>query len=173
MSSLQKFHRRTNAKVVVSPFPTIGAGNNTIGYYIGTAGDGVSKMIIDTFSSNDPWYGGYVNTGATDSNDGLTNTNILFSTGGSPAANAAKGSTTGGYNTWYMPAINELITCYQNRNAGAFGTSNAKFGTSKYWSSTQSGKYAAYVIDFGNYGTQTTGGKTNKQWVKPVRRVAN
>jgi hypothetical protein len=46
MSSLQKFHRRTNnaAAVVLligSEGPVAGAG-----YWLGTAGDGVSKMYV-------------------------------------------------------------------------------------------------------------------------------
>jgi hypothetical protein len=121
MSSLQKFHRRTNAPVVAGQFPTIGSGNNTIGYWVGTAGDGISKLILapaPVRGSTIFWGSAGVLRGVTNNNDGLANTNTLYSFGSAahPMAYYHKSQTTGGYNTWYLPAINELLTLYSNKS---------------------------------------------------------
>jgi hypothetical protein len=70
--------------------------------------------------------------------NGVNNTNTLYGFGNAahPAAYYAKTLTTGGYNTWYLPAIDELNTLYSNKSATPFATSNS-FGALFYWSSTE------------------------------------
>jgi hypothetical protein len=156
MSSLQKFHRRTNVGAPPPPQwpPTvIGMGDDTHGYYLGTAGTGSQKLIIApvTTEVQREWafsYSTKVVTGATSTSDGLTNSNTAISSlssAGAPAANYCRTLTTGGYNTWYLPAANELITIYSNIAATPFSTSNSLTGTF-YWSSTEfNGTYAKTV----------------------------
>jgi hypothetical protein len=113
MSSLQKFHRRTNnAVAVVSPFATVGSGNDTVGYYVGSSFDGINKLIIAPAATEAYRQFGSSGTsrGTTSTTDGLANTNTLYSYGATahPAAYYCKTLATGGYNTWYLPAKDEM-----------------------------------------------------------------
>jgi len=126
-------------------FPSIGAGNGTVGYWIGTAGDGSSKLIIGPKTSevlaNDSrcgWGSDGTIRGTTNITNGLPNTNTLASFGSAahPAAYYCKSLTTGGYNTWYLPAKNELVTIMANRNSAPFSSSADKFMTGNMWISS-------------------------------------
>ena len=187
MSSLQKFHRRTNnAPAVPATWPAtaIGMGDSTHGYWVGTAGDGTSKLIIAPKSTetNAQWCN--VNTivrgaAARSNTDGITNTNTLYAFGQSahPAAYAAKTLSLGGYNTWYLPAKDELTNAYANRAATPFATANTfVFGSpNTYWSSTE---YAGSYSNQRAWGMTSSGtgdysqGKISSQRVRAVRRIA-
>ena len=138
MSSLQKFHRRTNPYAVA---PIVGSGTSTKGYYLGFAGDGSSYMYVSPKSTEVTRIWGSSGTvrGTTSLNDGFGNTNTLYSFGSAahPAAYYCKTLTLGGYNTWYLPAINEMVTMNNNKGATPFATANG-FGNYDFCSSTES-----------------------------------
>ncbi len=142
MSSLQKFHRRTNGgapavKLIGSEAPVAGAG-----FYLGKAGDGTSYMYVAPKSTEITVVWGSYGTvrGSISITNGLANTNTLYAFGSAahPAAYYCKSLTTGGYNSWYLPANNELMTCYSNRLATPFATTDSfVIAGSPYWSSTE------------------------------------
>ena len=178
MSSLQKFHRRTNGGApAVSLFPSIGSGNNTVGFWLGTAGDGTSKLIVAPISteksdSNSVWGSEGTLRGTNSTTDGLANTNTLYAFGQTahPAAYYCKTLTTGGYNTWYMPAKNELGTMYANRAATPFASADA-FTTVFYTSSTEvNGTYCWQQFVSGT-GIGGNTGKNYRSVLRAVRRV--
>ena len=128
MSSLQKFHRRTQSVAIANPFTVKGTGNDTLGYWLGTAIDNTSKLIVApkaTQVTNLSWgsYGTF--RGTISITDGLANTNTLYTFGSAahPAAYYCKTLATGGYNTWYMPSTHELRIIYSNRTT-PFTTNN-------------------------------------------------
>jgi hypothetical protein len=178
MSSLQKFHRRTNmpaavaVKVIGSEAPIAGAG-----FYLGLAGDGTSYMYVAPKSTEaqKAWgsYGTAIIIAST--TNGLENTNTLYSYGQAahPAAYYCKNLTTGGYNTWYLPAKNELNTCNSNKSAVPFATANSFVGND-YWSSTEfngSNAWFAWAQNMLN-GSQSYGNKGNGNvYVRAVRRA--
>jgi len=171
MSSLQKFHRRTNNASAVDA-KTIGSGSATTGYYLGFAGDATSYMYVAPKSTevSNPW-GSYGTTRSTVSTtNGLANTNTLvsFGTAAHPAAGACKYISTGGYNTWYLPAKDELYTLYSNKLATPFATADSFVG-SNYWSSTELGGGYAWRQNFSS-GSQNTYGKYYGFYVRAVRR---
>jgi hypothetical protein len=166
------------------PTATIGSGDSTVGYWLGTAGDGVSKLIVapNSTTTKKVW-GPYTARGTTSTSNGLANTNTLYSFGSvNTAAYYCKTLTTGGYNTWYLPARDELTTIMSNhQTASPFNTSIDKFtaaGGEYYWSSTESdGNYAWSRFLQYNQGSYTYDwiraegkGKTNVN-VRAVRRV--
>jgi hypothetical protein len=157
MSSLQKFHRRTNGKAG-SPFTSLGGGDNIIGYWMGTDGIGTSKLIVapksTEFNATVAWGSSGTFRGTTSGTDGLANTNTLagFGQAAHPAAYACKNLTTGGYNTWYLPANNEVVTLRSNKALTPFATNNTYSGT-YYWSSTELSATTAQ-----QYNMNTTGG---------------
>lgn len=187
MSSLQKFHRRTQTSGPAPfAFTTIGGGDATHGFWVATAGDGASKLIVAPLSteSNQPW-GSYNTTRNTISTtDGISNTNTLYAFGnnvasGHPAAYYCKTLTTGGYNTWYLPAKDELNNCWTNNAVTPFKTSDG-FTTSFFWTSTESSAsnawcqymgvgYGGNGVQFGAYGKKNMGGGGGR--VRAVRRV--
>ena len=147
MSSLQKFHRRTNGGVPVvkllgSESPVAGGG-----FYMGLAGDGTSYMYQAPKSTEGrfgPWGSKGTTRGTISTTNGISNTNTLASLGSAahPAATNCKNLTTGGYNTWYLPAKDELMTLWTNRNSNA---AQAMSGNYSYASSTEdSSSYAWY-----------------------------
>jgi hypothetical protein len=148
MSSLQKFHRRTNGgapaiRLIGSEAPVAGAG-----FYLGFAGDGTSYMYVAPKSTEvqTAWGSRGTVRNTTSTTNGVANTTTLFNLGDTahPAAYYAKSLTTGGYNTWYLPAKDELNTLYSNKSAVPNG-----FVNYYYWSSTEfSGQYAAVVAWF-------------------------
>jgi hypothetical protein len=158
MSSLQKFHRRTLSS---GPAAVVGSGTDTIGYWLGTAGDGVSKLIVAPKSTEArrQWGSNGPNRGTTSTTDGIANTTTLYNLGEAahPAAYHCRALTTGGYSNWYLPAKDELMTCWSNHLATPFVTSNAFVGggyvDSYYWSSTEvDGSYARWLgFSYGNH----------------------
>ena len=160
----------TASVVPASPFTSIGSGSNTIGYWLGTAGDGTSKLITapkSTESSAVAWGSNGTTRNIVDNNNGLANTNALYAFGAAahPAAAYCKTLTTGGYNTWYLPAKNELITVYSNQKAEPYKTNAQTMSGNYFWSSTETSAVKAWTIffradfsyvvgDFGGYGAK-------------------
>jgi hypothetical protein len=176
MSSLQKFHRRTLVVVVGTwPATAIGGGVSTHGFWLGTAGDGTSKLIAAPKSTEvQREWGSYGTVRSTTSTtNGVANTTTLFNLGSAahPAAYYCRALTTGGYNTWYLPAKNELNTLYSNKSAVPFASANS-LENNIYWSSTENnGKYAwmQYMPLGGqyNYGNKSTG----SYYIRATRRT--
>ena len=125
-----------------------------------------------------PWNDGSSNwteTEATSFSDGPGNTSMLVnqnsnSTSGrlSPyeAADACAGLSYGGHSDWYLPALNELNTLYNNQ--GAIGNFTA--GGDTYWTSSDSSTGvtdSALYLYFGNDGT----GGASKNSLFPLRCV--
>jgi hypothetical protein len=174
MSSLQKFHRRTNGggpavKLIGSEAPVAGAG-----FWLGTAGDGTSKMYVAPKSTEVQlaWSSNGTVRSTVSTTNGLENTNTLagFGEAAHPAAYYAKNLTTGGYTTWYLPAKNELNTLYSNKSATPFATENSFVG-SYYWSSTENGGNYAWFqyLSNGDQGGYSFG-KSYSRNVRAVRR---
>lgn len=99
-------------------------------------------------------------------NDGLRNTQILYETGNSDAANYAVAYSVSapnhGAGKWWIPSINELIRLMRvypelNKYGAGFSTSYA------YWSSDQSTAPAAWLVGLGSgrvlSDTKTYGGR--------------
>jgi hypothetical protein len=172
MSSLQKFHRRTNSAVPPAPiFPTLGSGNTTRGYWVATISG--NKIISGSYNMGSTlWWGSQGTTrGGTNRDDGLANTNRLvsFGAGAHPAAEFCKNLTTGGYNTWYLPAYNEMASIISNQSSfpGLVGYNGTPF-----WTSTEYAFNTAYVL------TMTSGGysfydydKNQGKRALPIRRT--
>jgi hypothetical protein len=139
MSSLQKFHRRTNGgvptgKIIGSEAPVAGSG-----FYLGLAGDGTSYMYVEPFTDFRVAWGSYGTVrGTTSTTDGLANTNTLYGFGQAahPTAYRCKTLTTGGYNTWYLPSEYECSVLNTNQSAVPFATSNGFVGA-QHWTSTE------------------------------------
>jgi hypothetical protein len=161
----------TSAVIVPNPFTTIGTGSDIVGYWLGDSSS--NKLVVAPKSTEvQKSWGSYGTTRSTVSTtNGLANTNTLvsFGTSSHPAAGHCKYLTTGGYNTWYLPAKDELKTLYSNKSATPFGPANMFFG-SYYWSSTEvSGNYASRLHM--SSGVQSMSGKNRGgYYVRAVRR---
>jgi hypothetical protein len=178
MSSLQKFHRRTN--VIASgggfSFTTIGSGNATVGFWL--ANNDTSKVIVAPKSTELTQaiglaYGSNnIVRGTNNVTVGLANTNTLYSFGSTahPQAYYCKSLTSGGYNTWYLPAKNELISMISNKNATPFATTNGMSSSDMYGSSTEYDGSGSYVWGIAVSGTSTPN-KTDKTAIRAVRMV--
>lgn len=176
MSSLQKFHRRTQSVGPSSwPAAAIGGGDDTHGYWLGTAGDGTSRLIVAPKSTEvlGQQWGSYGTVrGTTSTTDGVANTTTLYAFGSAahPAAYYCRARTTGGYNTWYLPAKDELMTLYSNKSKTPFSTANSFVG-SYYWSSTEKTLDQAWSQSFTS-GTLNSSNFKNfsTRYVRAVRR---
>ena len=170
MSSLQKFHRRTQSLGPIGPFTTIGSGNGTVGYWLGDIA--TNRLVVAPKSTEASLTWGSYGTvrGTNSTTDGLANTNTLagFGQAAHPAAYYCKTLTQGGYNTWYLPAKDELNTLYSNKSATPFATANA-FGISAHWSSTENNLNAVAVQRFES-GGQYGGAKNSSYLFRAVRR---
>jgi len=115
--------------------------------------------------------------------DGLGNSNAIFGQSGhiSSAAALCLNSSNGGYNDWYLPAIDELERLYYNRIevnqtlsniAGAVELKRRDIAGNRiyYWSSTEYANYGAWFFDF-NGGTAIYGDnfKYYTNYVRAVR----
>ena len=70
---------------------------------------------------------------------------------------------TGIYSDWYLPSLQELARLYLNRELiGGFNT------TKTYWSSSESGYYFSYAINFAGGWTNILG-KENFYMIRPIR----
>lgn len=135
--------------------------------YAGTTVGG-ARMYVATADEGGTywWKTTSTSTSGTDSTtDGLANTNAMISAGAAshPAGNACRSRGA----DWYLPAIDELATFYDN--ATDLGAANLPTGSSWYWSSSEVGTNGARVQQFSD-GTQSTFDKTNSFPVRCVRR---
>ena len=168
MSSLQKFHRRTNS-VVLSPFTSIGSGNNTVGYWLGDISTNRLVVAPKSTETTSAWGSPTILRGTTSTSNGPVNTTTLHSFGSAahPAAYYCKTLTAGGYNTWYLPAKDELITMYSNKSRTPFATANAFVGNYN-WSSTEVQSNTVWVINMLD-GTFFANGKYDKNSIYNFR----
>jgi hypothetical protein len=170
MSSLQKFHRRTQSLGPASPFTTIGSGNNTVGYWL--RGVAPTRLIVAPKSTEvQLTWGSYgIVRGTTIKTNGLSNTNTLYSFGSAahPAAYHCKSLTTGGYNTWYMPALDEMQSCYTSRLAVPFATANGFIGN-YYLTSTETTLHRVAACMFSNGTQNLLINKGNSDAIRAVR----
>jgi len=172
MSSLQKFHRRTNGGTPPPTWPAtaIGGGDAAHGFWLGDISS--NKLIVAPKSTETSlaWGSSGTTRSTVSTSNGLANTNTLagFGQTAHPAAYYAKNLITGGYNTWYLPAKDELNTLYSNRGATPFATANSFVG-SDYWSSTEYNGNYAWFQNFSN-GFQYNGNKNGSYYVRAVRR---
>ena len=132
---------------------------------IGVVYDAVNRLVVSLDYVSKTWGGSGVNVpqianSETDMN-GKSNTNILVSLGGYPAAQYCHDMTTGG-KEWYLPAYGEMQAMNTNFGAieGGFATLGSGFYTYCYWSSTEADYYGynalflpVYIDSCGNrYG---------------------
>jgi hypothetical protein len=104
--------------------------------------------------------------------NGVANTTTLFNLGAAahPAAYYCRALSTGGYNTWYLPASLELKSVGANHLATPFATSDDFISGGYYWSSTESNTaqvaHPVNVTDQFVWETQ----KSNSFYVRAARR---
>lgn len=178
MSSLHKFHRRTNgvpSGAVSWPTTSIGMGDDTHGFWLG--GISSNKLIVAPKSTevSREWGSYNITRGTVSTSDGLANTNTLYALGSTshPAAYYAKSLTTGGYNTWYLPAKDELEIMRVNRAAQPFSIANSFSNTASHWSSTEFNETQAYNTNLslvGNYTVSPWNKNRADYYVRAVRR---
>ena len=112
------------------------------------------------------WYNGaYIETYALSDSNGRDNTDsiVKYQGEGNYAAYLCDTLNAYGYNDWYLPAENELIALYQNKDSiGMFDSTN-------YWSSTEIDSNMAKAVDFAN-GANNNNFKDQGYNVRCVRR---
>ena len=162
-----------NDLITVSSSVTgVGSGNDTIGYVLGSFSNGQKMYVAPKSTEVKLEWGSYGTVrGTTFVNNGLANTNTLagFGQAAYPAAYAAKNLTTGGYNTWYLPAKNELNTLYSNKSATPFASANSFVGP-EYYSSTEYSGLNAWRQNVTSGGQYNNGKKSFNYSVRAVRR---
>jgi hypothetical protein len=104
--------------------------------------------------------------------DGYGNTYGPMDNSDHPAGNWCATRTINGFSDWYLPAIDELETFYDNgatgNNESVIGSGEA-FASSFYWSSTDSTSIFACCLNF-CFGNNNDGFKTCSDRVRAVRR---
>jgi hypothetical protein len=159
-----------------SSVTTVGQGDATVGSWLGTAGDGTSKLIAAPKSTEVQRAWGSAGTvrGTVSTTNGVDNTTTLFNLGSvaHPAAYYCRALTTGGYNTWYLPAKDELNTLYSNKSATPFATGNGFSVGNYYCASTEYDGANAWGQNMSNGGQDPSPGKhSGGSFVRAVRRV--
>ena len=145
-----------DAQAVIANVTVLGLGDAYQGGILyQLPGLGTPGMVVSTTDGQATWGTVGVSTGATSSSDGLANTDAIVATFGLGSGFAAPlcasyslTDSTGTYNSWYLPAINEL-------NAAREAGSRANFSVGYYWSSTEYTATNAWATDMigGNYYT--------------------
>jgi hypothetical protein len=114
-----------------------------------------------------------IGTTAQSTRDGLANTNAIVAQAGPVndyAAVRCKSYRGGGFDDWYLPAMNELKLCYNSALIikEVLGETRG-FRDSTYWSSTEYNDVIAYTFSFvtGGFGA---GNKSSSNEVLAVRR---
>ena len=111
-------------------------------------------------------------SGATNPNNGQTNTTTIINhydslAGNSPrAADFCNTLVYGGFSDWYLPSTNELLHLYDER--ASIPGLNTSGGVS-YWSSTEHNDGLAVAINFTN-GVSSNSSKSNNHRVRCMRR---
>ncbi len=158
------------------------------GFYAGEIESGgawykliISEKSADITGGGTSWKTSNTATSGTGSStDGLANTSAMAAAGLSlhPAASHCTSYTGGGQEDWYLPALGELNTVYQNLGFNSVGcpahfqTGGAQaFTGTYYWASTQFAANAGWVQHMGS-GFQTNSFKNSTaQRVRPIRRI--
>ena len=158
-------------KVIGSEAPVAGSG-----FYQGLAGDGTSYMYVAPKSTEvaRAWGSNGTVRSTTSTTNGVANTTTLFGFGSAahPAAYYAKSLTTGGYNTWYLPAKDETLSLYSNKTSIPVAN---RLLQSNYWTSTEfDGTFAFFRnLDDGNaYTAFYDKSEVSSVYIRAVRRSA-
>lgn len=162
------------------------------GYIPGVAGSGVigtttptltpphitfngSPLYLQTTDmAGMPQWGGFgTATGATSGDDGLANTALIVGAlgDGTYAAKLCADSTFGGYTDWYLPAENQLIEMYNQKDTvdkGDYTSEWTDMAGNVYWSSTEQQAWVAYTWVFSSNEFYNSS-KTTGQYVRCVR----
>ncbi len=93
---------------------------------------------------------------------GSQNTLDMVSAGCGGAASACANLVLNGYSDWFLPSKSELTQLYNNRSA------IGNFQNTRYWSSTETGSGAAWILTFWN-GSFENYVKTYSYYVRAVR----
>jgi hypothetical protein len=130
-------------------------------------GDTLYVSTIDN-STGIQWYNGtYTTTGATSTTDGEANTlKIISNQGiGSYAAQVCSDLNYFGFDDWYLPARDEIIAMFLNKDA--IGGFELKY----YWSSSEVVGYNGYAVSqYFSGGFISYDDKADKHKVRCVRR---
>ncbi|WP_299057017.1 DUF1566 domain-containing protein [uncultured Polaribacter sp.] len=121
-------------------------------FYLYQGVDGVQHgLILSKNESNQTWQTSPSTTNANRSWDGAYNTNRMTN---SDAANYVKGLSDGGFNDWYLPSLDELLTLGNNiihvnktLDLGVFTPLNKNYN--RYWSSTEDDNNNAIAVYIG------------------------
>lgn len=141
----------------------------------------VADKSADIAGANARWKTTPTATVGTDSlTDGVANTAAMVAAGISqhPAANHCISHSGGGFEDWYMPALDELSVIYQNLGLDRpncppdFKSGGPQaFSNTWYWASTEFAYDYSRVQNFSN-GSISQYGKTNTTpRVRPIRRI--
>jgi len=98
--------------------------------------------------------------------DGAYNTSTILSNCAERPIAASVCADYGDGN-WYLPAINQLETLYNNLS-GINNVADENFASTIYWSSTENYSYYAYYVNFYGGSTNFTS-KANRKSVRCVR----
>lgn len=149
----------------------IGESCNSVIYSGVSGGNRIYTSLAD--SGTTKWASQHDTTlmnGVSNSGDGLANTNILINLTDDDAPYPAALLCRGLGDKWYLPARDELLLLYNNRNVGLL---NGSFDTSGvyYWSSTE-GSWHEMVssVRFSSSASNTNKNKTASQPTRCVRR---
>ena len=140
--------------------------------------DGFHGKIVSMDETKTAWSKEEVSIGATDDNDGMKNMAVVKSIPNwktlYPAFEWSDAKNTGGVTGWYLPAVNELKSLFQettavNKGLSANGGSviypNSHY---KYWSSTENGYVYAYYYYYGCPSLRYVSDKVNSYYVRAV-----
>ncbi len=130
-----------------------------------------SKYDLQTTGWYNEWYNRSLVTGANNMSDGCLNTQQILSVFSNKTKYAAKSCSEyrgGGFDDWFLPAIDQLQILRDSRN-----TNNLKniVAGGKYWSSTEYDGLSAYGSGLENMSSSSRMGKNNIQPVKAIREI--
>lgn len=140
--------------------------------------DGIHGKIVSMDETETAWSKEKVSIGATDDNDGTKNMAVVKSIPNwktlYPAFEWSDAKNTGGVTGWYLPAVNELKSLFQETTAVNEGLS-ANGGSEiyrnsyyKYWSSTENGYDYAYYYYYGCPSLRYVSDKVYSYYVRAV-----
>ena len=171
-SSLATLDVSSTVKLIVSK--GLKSSIYKVGQYVSIAGcTGIvyqtsSPAIVSTDETTTTWDYFGTSTGATSSDDGVSNTNKIASDSSAAKWCREKGAE------WYLPALNELKVIYNNMstlNTTLSSIGGTQFNASGYyWSSAESSSYYAYRLHFSS-GSSYDGGKYSSFEVRAVRAL--
>ena len=163
---------------IIPPPDTLGQAYQG-GIYMGTiAAAGTCYYLIvapnATGCASCQWKTTRTATAGTDSLvDGFANTYGPLDNADHPAGNFCATRTINGFSDWYLPAVDELETFYNNGatgdNESVIGSGEA-FASFSYWSSTEGSADFACILVFRTGSRYSNVGKTTPIRLRAVRR---